>query len=122
MIGKEDQSSGEQDAYEDRNLLALAFLRQIHSVSTVHLQASSEYQYGYYNDTGTGDDWRVVWADIPGVGQVSWHVEKELVEGLDWLPETDNAWDGHDREEKNERLKSFIGLGAKSEEVGGSSD
>jgi hypothetical protein len=54
------------------------------------------------------DDWPVVAIQLPGVGEVAWHVPKsELV-----LSTTSNLfdaeWDGHTNDEKSRRILSFV--------------
>lgn len=85
-------------AYEDRNRLAVAFVALVGGFYGHH-------QIGVYDDEETGDDWRVIYANLP-TGQVSWHVPVDTVP--DWVPERDpSRWDGHSREEKNDRLDQF---------------
>jgi len=86
-------------AYEDRNLLAVAFVGL----------AAEEYdinRVGWY-DHG-GEDWAVIYADL-FEGQVSWHVPREVVP--EWLPERPTSvYDGHSRAEKNDVLRELIEL------------
>ncbi len=84
-----------EEVYEDRNLLAKALVAmagQIYGADRV----------GRY----THDEWAVIYADLPS-GQVSWHMRPEDVPK--WLPVRDGTevFDGHDREEKNIRLRQF---------------
>jgi len=45
----------------------------------------------------------VVLFDLPGAGQVSWHVARDAIPGLPDGP----AWDGHDRDTKIDRVLRF---------------
>lgn len=122
----ENQSSGENDAYEDRNLAVLAYLKAVHDwVEEVtytghsHIDLSdvwdSEPEYGWKEADDEDDDWVIVWIEDEH-GQKAWHIPRELVEDLDWLPKKHVEWDGHTREEKNDRLRAYIGLGQKNAE------
>lgn len=80
------------EVYEDRNLLALAFVRMAHDCGY------TIYHYVH-------DEWAVVGVELPG-GQVSWHMRPEVVP--DWITECDPVdFDGHDRADKNARLHEF---------------
>lgn len=92
-----------QKAYRDRNLLALAFAR------------ARLPRAGYYYEDESAE-YPVVWALLPSKGegssgQVSWHIEPELVdvveEGL-INQEPPGGFDGHSREEKNQRLANWV--------------
>lgn len=86
--------------YRERNLLALAFI-QAYS----RTDAGEESQYGYWHSGGEPEDWPVVWCDIDGVGQVGWHMQKEMIP--DWLPEKDPDYDGYSTKEKNRRVVAY---------------
>lgn len=86
----------EQEVYEDRNLLALAFAR---------LAEEKGWPVGWRNDEET-PGWPVIYVETPE-GQVSWHVPATLIEGLT-LPLFPHAWDGHSSKEKRERLRKII--------------
>lgn len=94
------------EVYEDRNVLAFAFARSICTLGeTLYdlgvLDECDVYDAGWY----LHDEWAVVFVELPE-GQVSWHVRPEDVP--EWLMEHDpSAFDGHTREEKNERLLEF---------------
>lgn len=90
-------SADREKAYEDRNTLALVFVALI-------ADRRGEEHVGWYDH---GDDgWAVIYAET-AAGQVSWHVPEEDVP--EWLPERDaTVYDGHDREQKNERLRSLV--------------
>lgn len=120
---EENQSSGEEDAYEDRNLAVLAYLKAVHDwVEEVtytghsHTDLSeiwdNEPEYGWKEDDDEDSNWVIVWIE-DGHGQRAWHVPRELVEDLNWLPKKHVEWDGHTREEKNDRLRAYIGLSQK---------
>ncbi|MFC4246485.1 hypothetical protein ACFOZ7_05670 [Natribaculum luteum] len=96
-----------QEVYRDRNLLAAAIslmAYRLESSRTLH-----EYAGGWTEpdvDDADADEWAIVWAILEGK-QVSWHVPRELVEPVD-LPKRPHDYDGHTREEKNQRLEDFI--------------
>src|SRR5690606_7134294 len=53
-------------------------------------------------------DWPVVLIDLPGYGQVSWHVPKQEAETLfAFLGAYPGTYDGHSTEERYERLAAF---------------
>lgn len=87
-----------EEAYTDRNQLALAFLKTLQD---------KDIETGYYNDPDTSEEWRVVYAELPQ-GQISYHVPTELIEEYDFLEEKEECWDGHTTEEKRDRLEEFI--------------
>lgn len=85
------------DVYEDRNAVALAFLRSV----------ASDYDVGYYYDENESDDWAVVFARLP-VGDVSWHVPTaELPQWMQYKPSVGDEYDGYDRGEKNNRVRQY---------------
>lgn len=86
-----------QKAYDDRNTLAVCFVAIVGD-------AHSQEAIGWY-DHG-GDGWAVIYADLP-TGQVSWHVPKGMIPAT--FPERDpDVYDGHSREEKNQRLLRIL--------------
>ena len=95
-----DEGAADQ-AYRDRNLLAIAFAIERHELGC---------DAGYYDDE-TDTDYPVVWTTLP-TGQVSWHVTPEFRDVLETspLPETEpiGGYDGHDRELKNDRVATHI--------------
>lgn len=126
----ENQSSGKDEAYEDRNLAVLAYLKAVHDwVEEVTYSGYShtdfseiwddEPEYGWKEADDEDDEWVIVWIDDEH-GQRSWHMRRELVKDLDWLPKKEVEWDGHTRKEKNNRLRAYIGLNVKSDVEGGS--
>lgn len=97
LVGHAQAEVERQKAYQDRNRLAITFC------ALIYVRRGREH-VGHY-DHG-GDGWRVVYAELP-TGLVSWHVPAEDVPG--WLPcRSDPVYDGHDREEKNARLREFV--------------
>jgi hypothetical protein len=54
------------------------------------------YSAGFRIDP-TEPEWPCAFIELPGAGQVSWHIPQHV-----------NAWDGHDTEVKYERVKQFI--------------
>lgn len=90
------QSSTLDDAYFDRNQLALAFAR---------LAAEKGWSHGLRQDPAA-PDWPVLYVDIPGHGQVSWHLPRAEVLGH-W-PAYPGTWDGSDLAEKRRRLAAYL--------------
>lgn len=100
-MSKDKQSNGKMDAYEDRNLAVLGWFKMIqeNDVGTV----------GFYNDDNSGDKWVVLIAEIDSIGQISYHCPKSFALECEWLDRVgDDIWDGHSRDEKNDRIKSEI--------------
>lgn len=95
-----DESKSIDGVYRDRNLLACALARTTHAPS------------GYYLDEESPDKWAIVWIETPQ-GQVSWHVPRELVDGLS-VPRNPIEWDGHSRATKNSRLAHWTSRGCPS--------
>jgi hypothetical protein len=92
---KKFQSDSLGEAYFDRNqaAMALAKLAQTHGMKV-----------GWHFDKNE-PDWPVLIIDLP-TGQVLWHLPKE--EAIGNFPVYDKAWDGHDLEEKRQRMEAFI--------------
>lgn len=82
------------DVYENRNLLACALAQVTNAPS------------GWKPDPENPGEWAIVWIESP-MGQVSWHVPRELAEKLA-PPERDSEYDGYDRDVKNDRLASWM--------------
>lgn len=84
-------------AYAERNRLlcgfcALALLAGFNAYRAQHVGADWE------------DDWRtIIFIDLP-TGQVSWHIHDSERDLFRFLPEAANQWDGHDTEEKYQRV------------------
>lgn len=99
-----------QQVYEDRNALALALAEAARYLS---LERPESHQFGVSwtpddGDDADADEWAILYVKLPR-GQVSWHVPRKLVEASN-LPRRNTEWDGHDRDEKNARLRAFAGL------------
>jgi len=100
-------------AYHERNLLVGAFIGALvetqatddqsiapdHALECGHTEPAAKWDVD-------GDDWRLVWMEIPGYGQVSWHLPTEYVPA--WLPERALRYDGHDVEQKNQRVAAYV--------------
>jgi len=89
----EQQEKSIEMVYEDRNLLACALTRAVDAPS------------GWKWDPAE-PGWAVMWIETP-MGQVSWHVPRDMALGMG----PDPGWadyDGYDREEKNDRLREWI--------------
>ena len=84
-----------EEVYEDRNALVEAFAR---------LAAETGFEVFWYRH----DEWAVIGIELP-TGQVSWHVRPDPSNIPGWIPEREGseAFDGHDRKEKNSRLRKF---------------
>lgn len=80
------------EAYYDRNLC-------------VQVIAEMASRLGY--KTGIKDDpeWVIIYVDLP-TGQVSWHIPKKEV--VCNIPEYQGKWDGHNLQEKRDRLVKFL--------------
>jgi len=79
--------------YMERNLLACA-LAQV-----------TNYPSGWHDDEDLGVYWVVVWIETP-MGQVSWHVPREMAENLGPV-RREVEYDGYDADVKNDRLASW---------------
>jgi len=88
------ESSTLDDAYFDRSQAVQAFAR---------LAQADGYRVGIKPD----DEWPILFIDLP-TGQVSWHIKAGELVG-DW-PEYPDEWDGHDLNEKRERIYKFLKL------------
>lgn len=109
--GGEDKTIAE--VYEDRNRLAVAFSKLAEEAAAMADVASvpgpfQGYGGGYHlpdADDADADDWAITWANLP-TGQVSWHVPRNLAE-LSTVTQDPIDWDGHTRDEKNDRLLDY---------------
>jgi hypothetical protein len=90
-----EQSSTLNDAYFDRNQAVMALAK---------LAMQQGYKAGIRIDPNE-PDWPVMMVDLPS-GQVGWHLPKNELVGA-W-PEYDQAWDGHNLNEKRQRLARFL--------------
>lgn len=58
------------------------------------------------NDATWDADWRnIVFVDLPGNSQVSWHIHDSELVDFAFLPPYEGVWDGHTTAEKYARLK-----------------
>lgn len=77
-------------AYSQRNSLAVALAK----VTLLH-GGTAGRGYDHSPAKGWGPEWRhTVYVDVPGVGQVSWHMGPKDVPRLDTLPQYTGEWDG----------------------------
>lgn len=87
------ESNSKEEAYEDRSLLAQVALRMAREL---HYRVRiKDYE----------SEWPILYIELP-TGQISYHIAKKdlyFKEEPSFL-----EWDGHDREEKNERIISYI--------------
>lgn len=87
------------NAYKERDLLVVA-LSKIFPAYIAQHPAEEEWDH----------DWRnIIFIDIPvGKGktaQLSWHIHDSEIDYFKHLREGKNEWDGHDTEEKYDRLR-----------------
>lgn len=106
------------EVYEDRNALALAFAKLVHKYRLVDLSVGYQSDTGFLEsnyralwqpdqgDDADADEWAILYVELP-TGQASWHVPKQLVESTSIPRQNHVEWDGHTREEKNDRLQEF---------------
>jgi len=85
------------EVYRDRNLLACALAQATHAPS------------GWKPAPDAGDEWVIVWIETP-MGQVSWHVPRDMAESLA-PPRRDAEYSGYDRDQKNDVLASWADEG-----------
>jgi hypothetical protein len=90
-----DQSSTLNDAYFDRNQAVMALAK---------LAKQQGYKVGIRTDPNE-PDWPVLMIDLP-TGQVGWHFPKHELIGV-W-ENYDAEWDGHNLNEKRQRITRFI--------------
>lgn len=90
------QSSTLDEAYFDRNQAVQAFAR---------LALAQGWRAGLRTDPAE-PDWPILYVDIPGQGQVSWHLPKAEVTG-DW-PAYPAEWDETGLAVKRQRLSGFL--------------
>ncbi|MFC6787929.1 hypothetical protein [Halobaculum halobium] len=107
MSETDSEPKDKTDVYRERNLNALLALRALSLLDQHNL---AYVPMGYWHDTDdvNGDEWAVVWADLPDEGQAGWHVPTEMVP--DWLPERDPEYDGYSTPEKNRRVALAAGV------------
>lgn len=97
------------DVYADRNVASVGFAE---AIRLLNAEGYESYRSGWHppaeDDDADADEWAIVWVQLP-TGQATWHVPRRLVESSH-LPYTRLVWDGHDRTEKNERVRRFAGI------------
>jgi hypothetical protein len=106
----EEKTVGE--VYDDRNALALALAETVRRFHDQLLDAGDGAALEFRTcwtacdgDDADADEWAVIYCWLP-TGQVSWHVPRELVEESN-IRRCAAEWDGHTREEKNDRLRTY---------------
>lgn len=106
MAETDSEPKTKTDVYRDRNLLAVAFLAAY--AERAHF-ANEPAEMGWWPDTDdvNGEEWAVVWVDLP-TGQVGWHIRREQVP--EWLEKRDPNYDGYSTETKNARLARFADI------------
>jgi hypothetical protein len=90
------QSTTLEEAYFDRNQAVQAFAR---------LALAQDWSVGLLPNPAE-PDWPILYVDIPGKGQVSWHLPRAEIIG-DW-PAYPALWDGTGLEVKRQRLATFL--------------
>lgn len=103
MSSTDSEPKSKADVYEERNLLALAFIEAVRREAYLAGYAE-EFASGWWPDTDdvNGEEWAVVWFDDPHHGQFGWHVPREMVP--DWLQKRDPEYDGYTTADKYRRL------------------
>lgn len=102
-----------EEVYADRNALAMAFAAMVWRRHRAIVQGRIDGDPMDWRamwdppnaDDADAEEWAIVYVWLGG-DQVSWHVPRELAEAAE-LPRKTAAWDGHHREEKNDRLRQF---------------
>jgi len=88
-------------AYAERNACVAA-------IAALALQRGWPVGLGKHDLTDAAWDptWRnIVFVDLPGNLQVSWHIHDSELADFAFLPPYEGVWDGHTTEEKYARLK-----------------
>lgn len=107
LVGRTSKSAQLEQVYRDRNLLALTSARLAEVVRRRgHVAPYAGWWSPTDDDDPAGDDWAVVYLQLPS-GQASWHVPRTLASESSLTPDV-RPWDGHDRETKNDRLRTFV--------------
>lgn len=83
-------------AYLDRNLAVLAWARTLHDAG---------HRVGWRD---RGSDWPLLTMDLPTGEQVSYHLPQDASWAIPGLPDYPDSWDGHDLEEKQERVRRYL--------------
>jgi len=100
-----------EEVYQERNLLALAFIGQYELYHSAAYGKEVEMGYWYDEDApeSGGDDfeWVVVWVNTVE-GQVGWHVPDNMLPP--WLEERDPEYSGYSTDEKNNRVARLADL------------
>ena len=92
-----NQSSGEKEAYYDRNQAAMLAAK---------LATLWGIKVGWRMDPEE-PGWPVLFIELP-TGQVSWHIPE--AEAVNLMLPYQQEWDGHTTEEKRERIGDFISV------------
>ena len=97
LIENRKLEDAKDNAYRERNLVVQAL---------AHITDSMGFRTGLSRDEEEGDEWPVLFIELPIAGQVSWHLPKQGLVRL-WR-EYKVGWDGHTTEEKYQRLRRFV--------------
>ena len=101
---KKFESNTLEEAYFDRNQVVLAFAKMC---------AENGLKVGWNSEKQP--DWPVLLIDLP-TGQVSWHIPREMAEPYEIFAVHPMDWDGHDLQQKRERMNAFLGRSSKPPE------
>ena len=96
-----------EEVYADRNAAVVALAEAIRRLG-LERPNSTKYRAWWAPDDGNdadADEWAVIYVSLAS-SQVSWHVPRRMAESS-CLPCESPRWDGHTRDEKNERLRSW---------------
>lgn len=106
LDNKEEQHKAEKDAiYKERNL-CVALIADLARSLAVPVWIA-EHQGKEFDP-----EWRnVLFVDLPGVGQISWHVHESELKHFRYIPRNSvKAYDGHTTEEKYNRIKEYVNI------------
>lgn len=94
------------EAYAERNLV-VALLAEY--VRTIGFDGAGEAFIAPHVGEDWGEEWKwVLFLEIPGLGQVSWHLRGDEIDNFPRIERRDvNLWDGHTTAEKYDRIRRF---------------
>lgn len=91
----------------DEMLRALAYERAVALKVLITALTAQACTVGIADDTKAHPAWtNVIFADLP-TGQVSWHIHRDDVHLFEGLPRYSGKWDGHTKEERNNRIDNW---------------
>lgn len=81
--------------------------RSVVVLALVHMCIQLGMNAGTYKDNSANHNWKnMVMIDLPA-GQVSWHIHKNDWHLFEELQKYDGRWDGHDKAEREYRIKQL---------------